>query len=338
MSSAQQSGASAPRVSVVIPTFNRRRLLREAIDAVLDQSVDSSLYEIIVVDNASQDDTPQMMAELQATARVTVRYHRFDEDHGPTHSRNLGVQMARGEIIAFTDSDCRPERDWLEKGLAAFTGDLAFITGSVKPKPDQRVRFFSGFQHVVTEEHASYPTCNAMYRRSVFLGAGGFDETLYFTTVFSDKPVECSDTDLAWRIKDSGGRNAFVRDMVVYHDVGVRRAWEWIVDPFRLFSLPALIKKHPRLRSQLLHAKLFFLRETPFFYLAIAAILLGAFVHPALFALALPYPVALAVSLGGFGLRRLPKTLVQVVLLSARQTFAALGLLYGSIRFRALVL
>lgn len=326
-------------VSVVIPTFNRSVLLREALQALFEQNFDPGRYEIIVVDNNSNDDTPRMIAEMQAIAPCPLSYRHLPEDHGPTGARNLGVSMARGPIIAFTDSDCRPHPDWLARGMAAFTDEVAFLTGTVLPKPDQRVRFFSGFQHEVTSEHASYPTCNAMYRRSLFLEMGGFDETLYFTTVFNDKPVECSDTDLAWKIKDRGGKNVFVPEAIVYHDVSERDPWIWVIDPFRLFSLPALVRRHPKLRRHLLHAGVFFMRESPFFYLALAGLVLGLTVHYGFFALMIPLPLALAVVLRkNLTPRTLPKVAGQIVLLGARLAFASLGLVYGSIRFRSLVL
>ena len=328
-----------PAVSVVIPTFNRARLLREVLESLFEQNFDPARYEIIVVDNASTDETPRMMEELKRSAPCRFTYRYLTEDHGPTGARNLGVALASAPIVAFTDSDCRTHPDWLARGTEAFTGDVAFMTGTVLPKPDQRVRFFSGFQHEVTREHASYPTCNAMYRRDLFLEMGGFDENLYFTTVFNDKPVECSDTDLAWRIKNRGGRNAFVPEAIGYHDVGVREPWLWVIDPFRLFSLPALVKKHPQLRRHLLHGGVFFMREAPFFYLALAGLMLGVVMHPAFLLLMLPFPAALAFRLRkNLTARSLPKVAGQMVLLAARLTFASAGLVYGSVRFRSLVL
>jgi glycosyltransferase involved in cell wall biosynthesis len=89
------------QVSVVIPTFNRANLLPRAIGSVLAQ--DHGNLEVIVVDDGSTDETPAVMAE-QMASDPRVRYIRQDNAGAPT-ARNRGVQAARGDWIAFQDSD-----------------------------------------------------------------------------------------------------------------------------------------------------------------------------------------------------------------------------------------
>ena len=178
-----------------------------------------------------------------------------------------------------------------------------------------------------------------MYRRALFLEMGGFDETLCFRTFFDNKPVECADTDLAWRIKSSGWRNVFLPDLTIYHEVPLRPPLNWIIDPCRIYSVPALVKRHPHLRKVLLQGNVFFRRENALFYLAIAGLLLGAAVSPWLLLLCVPYPFLLASILRhNATVTRWPKLLAQVGLLAARQACLSAGLIYGSIRFRSLVL
>lgn len=334
----EQPTTTETAVSVVIPTYNRSRLLKEAIESLWNQTLDPRRFEIIVVDNASVDGTPDMMRELQARSPCRLVYHRLPADHGPAWARNEGVRLAKGELIAFTDSDCRADREWLVKGLGAFRQDVAFVTGSVVYKPEQRARFFSGVSAPLTKEHPSYPTCNAFYRRKVFLDMGGFDATLCYNT-FLSRPMECADTDLAWRIKESGCKNVFLPDLVIYHEIGVKSPWNWILDPFRLFVVPALVRRHPQLRIGLLHGRIFFFKENALFYLGVLGALLAILLHWSFLILALAYPALVAFVLKeNLTLRKFPALVLQILLLAVRQAFICAGLIYGSIRFRSVVL
>ena len=325
-------------VSVVIPTFNRRVLLREVLESLFEQTLDVGRYEIIVVDNASTDGTEQMMAALQMNAPVALRYHRFQKDSGPARARNHGASLASGRVLAFTDSDCRADRNWLRAGISALTAQVAFVAGQVLHKPEQTVRFFSAVCHPTTRENQTYPTANIMYNRQLFLEMGGFDERLCFRTFFDGKPVECADTDLAWRIREAGGKSTFVAEMIIYHEVPLKKPWIWIVDPFRLYSLPVLVKHHPQLRELFLFGRIFFRAENAFFYLALAALPL-ALLHTGFLLLALPYPALLIYLLReNLTARKIGKLFLQLPVLAARQTFVSAGLIYGSLRFRSLVL
>jgi glycosyltransferase involved in cell wall biosynthesis len=88
---------NAPRVSVLIPTYNRAALLREALDSVMCQSFRD--FEIIVVDDGSDDDTCKVVAEYEGVEYVYI-------DHGgPARARNVGMERARGEYLCLLDSD-----------------------------------------------------------------------------------------------------------------------------------------------------------------------------------------------------------------------------------------
>ena len=326
--------------SIVVPTRNRSVLLRELLNSLLAQDIDPSTYEIIVVDNCSKDDTAQMIEALQAEHPGRIVYHPLVQDRGPVHARNVGATVARGRVIALTDSDCRAQSDWLRNGLKPFEGPVAFVSGAVLDKPEQKLRLFSGSYSPVTSEHPTYPACNIFYRRDVFLGMNGFDESLYFRNFIDGKPVECADTDLAWRIRDAGHANAFARNAVVYHEVANRKPLNWIVDPFRIFAVPALVKRHPGLRPLLLMGGLFFRLENLLFDVAVIAALLGIFAGRYFLLACLPYPlyVFYLMARDNFSVLRIPKVIAQVMLLSLRQFFVSAGLLYGSLRFGSLVL
>ena len=326
-------------VSVVIPTRNQSGLLREAIEAVWRQTVDPATFEIIVVDNCSTDDTAAVVREMSARAPCSMVYHCMEENRGPANSRNQGVRLARGELIAFTDSDCRPVPQWLALGQSAMADtNVALVTGQVLYPPGQKITFFSRAAGEARYEHPSYPTCNAWYRRKVFLDLGGFDVNLCFHD-FRNRPVECADTDLAWRVKEAGYRNVFVPEMIVHHRVEVLPPLNWAMEPFRLFVLPALVRRHPQLRRALLTWGVFFTRDNAWFYLALLGLGLGPVWHVAFLLLMVPY-VAWAARAGNprLTLLDLHRMAVRAVLIAARQAFLCAGLLYGSLRFRTIVL
>ncbi len=97
------------RISVVIPVFNAGRYLEQVIDSLELQDYDRDRFEIIMVDNNSTDDSTAIIGRHPAIKLLQE----------PTQSsyaaRNLGINSSVGEIIAFTDSDCMPQKDWLSK-------------------------------------------------------------------------------------------------------------------------------------------------------------------------------------------------------------------------------
>ena len=336
---ANETGADKV-VSVVIPTRNRCDLLREALEALFKQTIDPATFEIIVVDNLSTDGTPAMVDELQAEAPCGLRYHVMGVNRGPAPARNKGVELARGRIIAFTDSDCRPEPTWLERGMAAFTDNVALVTGSVVFKPEQPQLFFSRVTSEVREEHPAYPTANAFYRRDVFLEMGGFDTSLCFRDLFG-RAVECADSDLAWRIKKKGYRNVFVRDMVVHHEVEQQTPGQWLIEPLRLCAVPALVRQHPELRQKLLFARLFYYPGNLYCYVGALGLITAAAVHWAFVLLAVPFLAWKVVARRRNpprALWRLPIFMGQAFLHLIRQGIMCAALIYGSLRFRTLVL
>lgn len=109
-------------VSVIIPTYNRARLVVEAIESVKAQSYPT--IQIIVADDGSQDDTAQRIAKFE-----NVEYY-YQENKGQAAARNLGLRYAKGEYIASLDSDDRWHKDFLEvavAGLEQFQADFVFL-------------------------------------------------------------------------------------------------------------------------------------------------------------------------------------------------------------------
>src|ERR1017187_3766715 len=90
------------RISVIIPTFQRRNLLRRALNAVFAQDFPPSEVEVIVVIDGSQDGTLEMLRELRPSCRLRFLYQ---ENKGQAAAKNAGIQLAEGEILFFLDDD-----------------------------------------------------------------------------------------------------------------------------------------------------------------------------------------------------------------------------------------
>lgn len=175
-----------PTVSVVIPTYNRLPLVLRAIHSVCRQTFRD--LEIIVVDDGSSDGTREQLtrlAERLPELRERLVYERFVQNRGANPARNAAVRLARGEYLAFLDSDDLWHPRKLERQLAARdAGPLFSYTGRFRVDGDHRViaRQLPSAA-LVTERHLR--TCNTIGPLSAVLvstavarGIGGFDETL----------------------------------------------------------------------------------------------------------------------------------------------------------------
>jgi glycosyltransferase involved in cell wall biosynthesis len=182
--SVDASSGAAPVVSVVIPTYNRAHIIGRAISSALAQTFQE--WELLVVDDGSTDSTEEMVRRVQD---LRVRYLRHDTRRGASAARNTGIRAARGEYVAFLDSD----DEWLPKKLetqvevfrrgpdvlgVVCTGWLSNASdGEVKrhmPSGAGRIyhRVLRGAARVTNT------TSTLMCRRNVLVAVGGFDEAL----------------------------------------------------------------------------------------------------------------------------------------------------------------
>jgi glycosyltransferase involved in cell wall biosynthesis len=326
-------------ISVIIPTRNRSDLLTEQIESLFKQTLSPERYEIIVLDNLSDDDTPEKMKELIAKAPCKMRFHPLGENRGPVHARNLGAQMAEGSVLAFTDSDCVTHPEWLARGLAAMqtTPKTVMVSGAVLNKPGQQIKFFSLTNCAPPGENYTYPGCNVFYRKDLFLAMGGFDQSAWLYDI-GHSPIECADSDLAWKVREAGHHNAYSDDVIVYHEVKEVSLMSWLMYPARLLVLPELIRRHPQLRDQLLLGGLFFSRENIIFYVFLAGLILAPFLGVWWLLLSAPYVLWALSTHARFSLGRIHRLLARIPLFAARHAVMCGSLVYGSLRSRTLVL
>lgn len=231
-----------PIASIVIPTHDRAPRLDRALRALREQVVDGG-FEVIVVDDASSDDTQAVLERWGAEPGFTLRLERLEQNRGPAVARNVGWRAASAPVVCFTDDDCVPHRDWVAQLLGALaTADLA--QGRTVPAPDQLANR-GPFSHTMDVPHQDghYATCNVAYRRHVLEGVGGFDEA--FARPYGE------DADLAWRAIDAGATTTFVAGAVVEHDVTPSSFRAHLADLRRREGLVHAVHNHPGLRAHL---------------------------------------------------------------------------------------
>lgn len=121
-------------VSVLICTYNRARLLRETLMALRSLDMPDCDVEVVIVDNNSTDNTPLVVEEASRESAVPVVYLR-ESQQGKSFALNRGLAHARGDIIALTDDDVLPAREWLTRIVAVFrTRGVTFAFGKVLPR------------------------------------------------------------------------------------------------------------------------------------------------------------------------------------------------------------
>jgi glycosyltransferase involved in cell wall biosynthesis len=131
-----RSASKEPDVSVIVGTYNRCNVLRGALESLMNQDCAGTQYEVILVDNNSTDETRAMVENLRDSLGYDNLVYCFEGNQGVSHARNTGIAAARGRIIAFTDDDIRPARNWIasiNQGFRKFP-NADCIGGKVLPQ------------------------------------------------------------------------------------------------------------------------------------------------------------------------------------------------------------
>jgi glycosyltransferase involved in cell wall biosynthesis len=241
--------SDAPRVSVIVPVRDRRDLLRRTLDALAAQTMTD--HEVLVVDDGSTDGSAEEAERDRAAGRPVAVLD--GSGRGAVAARSLGVRAARGEVLAFTDSDCEPDPGWLAAGVAGIDAGADLVQGPTVPT--RRVAALER-SVAVGYEDGLYATCNLFLRRSAFDAAGGFDAGL--GDRFGFRPGRHlrdlgfgEDSLLGWRVRVAG-RTAFVAEALVRHHVFRAQPGEVLRRAWNTGGFPALVREAPGLRRTLL--------------------------------------------------------------------------------------
>lgn len=207
---------------MIIPHYNDLDNLCECLKRLQTQAMDRSQFEIIVADNNSSCGLAAVRQACDGVARVVSATNQ-----GASEARNAGVAASRGEVLAFTDSDCRPAPEWLEQGILALQ-DADVVGGRMVVAVEDRSRLtqaeayelvfaFNNKRYV--EEQGYSVTANMFTRRAVVRKVGAF------------RVGVAEDLDWGRRATALGFRTKYAAEAVVTHPA--RRQWPDLVRKWR---------------------------------------------------------------------------------------------------------
>ncbi len=207
-----------PKISVIIGEKNSQEFIKECITAVMNQ--DFKDFELIVVDDYSNDSTKQKIRELQK--KHSFKLIELKKHSGISKARNTGIKEALGEFIAFTDADCIPEKKWLNELMNGFNEKTVSVGGpNLVPKHgDKNQKIFDELLQLIACIGSNYvkhsdkiiethhnPSCNSVYRKNILMKMNGFNEKLSSN----------EDAELDFRIKKQQKKIRFNPKAIVFH-------------------------------------------------------------------------------------------------------------------------
>ena len=199
-----------PKVSVIVASYNAARTLKSCLESLARLNYPD--YEVILVDDGSVDNTPKVVSEFPKTNCL-----RHERNLGLSSARNTGIAAAKGEIIAFTDADCRADEDWLYylvgdllKGEFAAMGGPNLLPPEDSPVATAVMASPGGPAHVMLDDREAehIPGCNMAFFKEALLEIGGFDPV--FRTAGDD-------VDVCWRLQQAGYKIGFSPAAFVWH-------------------------------------------------------------------------------------------------------------------------
>ncbi len=228
---------NTPEISVVVCTYNRAALLEKALRSLFAQQTDPHSFEIVVIDNNSADETPQVVESLKTESPVTLRYFR-ESRQGNAYARNAGVDQAAEAIVAYMDDDVIADENWIAVMSSAFAREpeLAFVGGRVLPLWESEPPSWLTNEHwapLALLDYGTEPlsiagqtplgllTANIGIRKEVFAEVGGF-----LTSLQRVKGAigSMEDHEFLMRVCRAGKRGMYLPELIT-------RAW---IDPERL--------------------------------------------------------------------------------------------------------
>jgi glycosyltransferase involved in cell wall biosynthesis len=220
-----------PQVSVVVPIYNGEADLPDLIECLRSQTYPSDKVEYLLVDNNSRDRTsviietavsnppsvPPLVGGGSSLDKITIRHLSENQIQSSYAARNKGLHASTGEIIAFTDADCRPESDWLENLVKPFVDlEIGISVGEILALPGKSIlEQHADRQNTLSQKHTlGHPFCaygqtaNLAIRRQVLAAVGLFRPYL----------TSGGDADLCWRIlRETSYKLYFAENAIVRH-------------------------------------------------------------------------------------------------------------------------
>lgn len=214
-------------VSVIIPSYNRSNLIEFTLKSLVEQDYAHNLFEIIVVDNASTDNTAEVVKKWVAQYPDLIRYE-YEYRQGSHFARNGVVNKVKGDLLYFTDDDMIADKQMLSSLVKVMEEhpEVATATGRVLPRWEKeppswlKQYFINGWLSLydrddylyVSDDDFGVFSCHQMVRKDLFIKAGGYNPDIVNGEWLGD-----NETGLNIKLKKSGGRFAFTHNAVTEH-------------------------------------------------------------------------------------------------------------------------
>ncbi len=226
------------KISIIIPTFNSAKVLVRCLESLSNQTINNKNYEVIVVDDGSNDNTKEVVA------KYPVRYI-YQHNRGPAAARNNGVMNAEGSIILFTDADCEPQPNWIEEMIKPMDNpQIAGVKGAYKTQQKEivarlvQIEYEHKYERMKKFKYIDFiDTYSAGYRKEIFLKYNGFDER------YPKASVE--DQEFSFRLSHDGHKMVFNPDAIVFHRHS-DNLLDYLKKKYKIaFWKAFLLKRHP---------------------------------------------------------------------------------------------
>ncbi len=225
-------------LSIIICTYNREKFLGVALESLAHQHLKKEKYEIIVINNNSTDSTEEICKNFEKKHPELNFVYAIEQKQGLSFARNKGINLAKGNYIAYIDDDGVAEKNYAEQILNAFKKypDFTALGGKVLPiyptgkEPDWMSKYIQGIVSKVDYGETfhefykkKYPVgCNMAFRRNFFKQFGGFN---------TDLTIRSDDKYIFYKLRKNNKKILYAPDIIVHHNI----------DAFRL--TPGFIKR-----------------------------------------------------------------------------------------------
>ena len=207
-------------ISIITPSYNRADELKHLLKSLENQKVSYDIFEVIISDDGSSDNTKELIKNWQSKSLLKIKYIN-QKNKGPGAARNHGMKNSKGDLIIFIDSDCEADPNWLKIILDHYYKDNFDACGG----PDGSKDDFTILQKAIDYSMTSFFTTGGMRGHSERMIAKFYPRThnmamkrfLYETLGGFGSLRHGQDIEYSNRIRKTGARIKFIKDAVVYH-------------------------------------------------------------------------------------------------------------------------
>ena len=196
-----------PLVSVIIPTYDDWDRLKKCLFALSNQTYPQNRFEVIVINNNPNDTVPDEIKKYKCIILKEIEI-------GSYAARNRGISFSKGDILAFTDSDCIPDTFWIEKAVNRFNKGCDRIAGFIDIFPmktnanlAEMYDIIFGFDQAVSASNGLSVTANMFAKKSLFDRYGSFNNSLF----------SGGDTEWSRRVYSKGVSIVYAPEVIVKH-------------------------------------------------------------------------------------------------------------------------